>query len=220
MHVVVVAFLFSGARLGDASRLRCVGRFSGAIHVRQWNALFASDASTVFELRGERWLHSRSPRSLTADFAPRRCHLHEIALLHAALDLQTANAQRPRLREHDVFALSGLLWAAKYAQDHARAILLHLYRCDINIQCTDGVQPFANMTDDLTGDIIEISLQQSHLFGVFRNDGCSHKDSQHIRTFGESLRSASAADGFNGHCRHRTEAGRQSLRDGSTRRSR
>ena len=72
------------------------------------------------------------------------------------------------------------------------------------------------MANDLSGDIVQVCLQQNYLLGMFRDDRGPHEDAQHIGTFGESLRSASASDGFNGHCRHRAEAGRQSLGDGGT----
>ena len=135
-------FLIAGPLLHDTSRLRSVSGFGGAIDIGKGNAFLTSDPSAVFELRGECWLHSRSPRSLAADFAPRRCHFHEVALLNASLNLQTTNTQSSRLRKHDVFAPSGFVGPAEYAQNHTRAIFLHLHRRHINIQCADRVQAF------------------------------------------------------------------------------
>ena len=70
------------------------------------------------------------------------------------------------------------------------------------------------MANDLSGDIIEIGLQQNHLFRMFRNDRCSHKNAEHISSLGEGLCSTAAADCFDRHRRHGAEAGSQSLRDG------
>jgi hypothetical protein len=71
VHVIMVMLTPRGLDHGSAIRSNSERRFGGAVHVSQRHAAFTSDSGTVFELRREHWLHTCSPGSLAADFAPR-----------------------------------------------------------------------------------------------------------------------------------------------------
>ena len=68
-------------------------------------------------------------------------------MLHAALDLQAADAQRAGFGEHDVFAACDQFGTAEDAQDNSGTIFLHLHSGHKNIESTGRLQSFADVAD-------------------------------------------------------------------------
>ena len=137
-------------------------------------------------------------------------------MLHTALDLQAADAERSGLREQDVFTSRNVFRSAENTQNDARAIFLHLHWGYKYIQSADGIQAFANMTNRFARNVVEIGLQQHDMFGVFCDGRRADEDPKNVGSFGKRHRSAAAADRFDRHRRHWAETISQSFRDGGS----
>jgi hypothetical protein len=163
-------------------------------------------------------LQTGSPGTFAADLSPGSGDFHNVTMLDGTLNLQPTDAERAGFGKDNVFAAADILRATKDAEQDTGTVFFHLDRRDKDIESTNRMQPFADVTNSFSGHVVKIGLQHHDVFDVGGDSGGADENTQDIRTLGKCFCPTATADGVDRHGGHGAEAVGESFCDCGSRR--
>ena len=175
--------------------------FGRAIDFSNRDSAFGRDLRTGLEFWSEQRSLAVSPAELAVQLADRSLDDARLPSTLRPLHQRTADAERRRLCENDVFHLVDVRRAAEDTQQYAGAGLFHLDRRREKFDRARLEQFLFGVTDDFGRDVVEIRFELDDFVGLRQRRAFADEQPQQVGSVGEVAATGSVADRFDGHRR-------------------